>query len=51
MENIGYYIAMLVALIVGIFLIKKIAGCFFRIVIVAIMLAVFAYALHYLGYI
>ncbi|MBQ7421819.1 MAG: hypothetical protein IJV27_06755 [Prevotella sp.] len=50
MENIGYYIAMLVALIVGILLIKKIASCLFRIVITIIMLGVFAYALHYLGY-
>lgn len=41
---------MLVALIAGIILIKKIAGCFFRIVIAVIVLGVFAYALHYLGF-
>ncbi len=51
MEHIGYYIAMLVALVVGVLLIKKVASCLFRIVVTIILLGIFCYALHYLGYI
>ena len=51
MENFGYHIAILVALIIGIFLIKKAAGCVFRIIIAVILLGVLGYLLHMLGYV
>ncbi|WP_315331082.1 hypothetical protein [Prevotella histicola] len=45
MENIQYFMALLAALVVGVFLIKKITGCIFRIVIAVIMLAIMGWAL------
>ncbi|MBF1403785.1 MAG: hypothetical protein ACFNM8_02745 [Prevotella histicola] len=45
MENIQYFMALLAALVVGVFLIKKITGCIFRIVIAVIMLAIIGWAL------
>ena len=45
MENIQYFMALLAALMVGVFLIKKITGCIFRIVIAVIMLAIIGWAL------
>ena len=45
MENIQYFMALLAALVVGAFLIKKITGCIFRIVIAVIMLAIIGWAL------
>ena len=33
MENIQYFMALLAVLVIGVFLIKKITGCIFRIVI------------------
>lgn len=42
MENIQYFMALLAALVIGVFLIKKITGCIFRIVITLAILA-FAY--------
>ena len=45
MENIQYFMALLAALVVGVFLIKKITGCIFRIAIAVIMLAIMGWAL------
>ena len=45
MENIQYFMALLAVLVIGVFLIKKIAGCIFRIVIAVIMLAIMGWAL------
>ena len=45
MENIQYFMALLAALVLGVFLIKKITGCIFRIVIAVIMLAIIGWAL------
>ena len=45
MENIQYFMALLAALVIGVFLIKKITGCIFRIVIAIIMLAIIGWAL------
>ena len=41
MANIQYFMALLAALVIGVFLIKKITGCIFRIVIAVIMLAIY----------
>ncbi len=45
MENIQYFMVLLAALVIGVFLIKKITGCIFRIVIAVIMLAIIGWAL------
>ena len=45
MENIQYFMALLAALVIGVFLIKKITGCIFRIVIAVIILAIMGWAL------
>lgn len=45
MENIQYFMALLAALVIGVFLIKKITGCIFRVVIAVIMLAIIGWAL------
>lgn len=50
MENFQYYIALLVALIIGIFLIKKVASCLFRTVVTVVLLIIFVAVLYYLGY-
>ena len=47
MDNFLYYIFILIALVVGIFLIKKITGYFFM-VIVALAVAAILVALYYL---
>lgn len=45
MANIQYFMALLAALVIGVFLIKKITGCIFRIVIAVIMLAIIGWVL------
>lgn len=45
MANIQYFMALLAALVIGVFLIKKITSCIFRIVIAVIMLAIIGWAL------
>ena len=66
MDNFGYYIGLLIALVVGILLIKKVASCLFRVVgillikkvasclfrtvVTIILIVIFAVVLHYLGY-
>ena len=47
MDNFLYYIFILISLIVGIFVIKKITGCVFK-VIVALAVAAILIALYYL---
>ena len=47
MDNFLYYIFILIALVVGIFVIKKITGCVFK-VIVAWAVAAILIALYYL---
>lgn len=42
MENFLYYIFCLVALIVGIILFKKVAGCLIKIILFSIIIAVLA---------
>lgn len=49
--NYELYLALLVAIIVGVLLIKKVASCLFRIVVGIILLGLLAYALHTLGYV
>lgn len=51
MSDFEYYLAILAALVVGIFLIKKITGCICRIVITLLLLALLAYIGYRLGYI
>lgn len=41
------YIILIVAIVCGIFLLKKVASCIIRIVISLVMLAVVAYAYYY----
>ncbi|QUB44606.1 hypothetical protein J4856_01105 [Prevotella scopos JCM 17725] len=45
MENLEYFIGLLAILVIGIFLIKKITGCIFRIIIAVIVLVVGYWAL------
>lgn len=47
MENFGYYIFCIIALIVGIFVIKKVAGCLMKTIFFIIIIAVLA-ACYYL---
>lgn len=47
MDNFLYYIFILIALVVGIFVIKKITGCVFK-VIVALAVSAILVALYYL---
>ena len=42
MENFGYYIFCIIALIVGIFIFKKVAGCLMRTIFFIIILAFLA---------
>lgn len=42
MENFGYYIFCIIALIVGIFVIKKVAGCLMKTIFFIIIIAVLA---------
>ena len=51
MEEFKYYLMILTALVVGIFLIRKGVHCLFRIIITVVFLAVLAYSLYKLGYI
>ncbi len=47
MDNFGYYVFCIIAFVVAFFLIKKIAGCMIKTVIMAIVVAVLA-AVYYL---
>ena len=43
MENIGYYIFMLAAIIVAFLIIKKVVSCFVRSVVLIVLAAVLGY--------
>jgi len=43
MENIGYYIAMLVAIIIAFLLIKRVVSCVFRSIVTIVLIAILAY--------
>lgn len=47
MENFSYYIFCIVALIVGVFIVKKVAGCLIRTILFAVVIAALA-AVYYL---
>lgn len=49
MENYEIYLVLLAVLVVGIFLMKKIASCIIRFVITAIVLGALSFVLYYLG--
>ena len=49
MEDLKYYLAMVVVIVVGIIVIKKISSCIWNIIVGAIILAVLAWALVELG--
>lgn len=42
MENFSYYIFCIIALIVGVFIIKKVAGCLIKTIIFAVIIAALA---------
>lgn len=42
-ENVVYYISCIVAVLIGLFLIKRIVSCLFRIVITIILVAILGY--------
>lgn len=47
MENFGYYLLMLAAVIAGIYVIKKIASCLIKTIVFVIMLAILSVAYFY----
>ena len=47
MENFSYYIFCIIALVIAVFLLKKVAGCIIKPVVLAILLAVLV-AVYYL---
>lgn len=47
MENFTYYIFCLIAVVVAFFVLKKIAGCLIRTIILAVVVAVLA-AIYYM---
>ena len=47
MENFSYYIFCIIALVTAVFLLKKVAGCIIKSVVLAILLAVLV-AVYYL---
>ena len=49
MEDLTYYIAIVVVIIVGIIIIKRVSSCLWNIVVGAAMLALVAWALMKLG--
>ena len=49
MENFSYYIFCIIALVIAVFLLKKVAGCIIKSVVLAILLAVLA-AVYYLSF-
>ncbi len=42
-ENIIYYIALITLVIIGVITVKKIVSCFFRFIIILVLLAIGAY--------
>ena len=48
MSNIGYYIFVLVVIIVGVSLIKMIASCFLKSLVFIVLLAILSYVYFFL---
>lgn len=49
MDNLGFYLFCLIAIIVAIAIIKKVVGCMFRSVVFVILLIAIAAAYYYFG--
>ncbi|MCH5311744.1 MAG: hypothetical protein J1E57_07310 [Prevotella sp.] len=47
MGTLGYYIALLVAIIIGVILIKRVVSCLFRTIVTLVLIAIFAYIYYY----
>ena len=43
MSSLSYFILVLVAIIIGVVVIKKVTGCLIRFVVVSVLLAILAY--------
>jgi len=43
MSGLSYFILVLVAIIIGVVVIKKVTGCLIRFVVVSVLLAILAY--------
>ena len=48
MSNIGYYVFLLVVIIVGVTLIKKMASCLIKTFIFLVLLAILAYVYYFM---
>lgn len=51
MNNFEYYIGVIAAIVIGVFIIKKITGCLFRLIVIVVLIAIFAYLGYKMGYI
>ena len=47
MENLVYYLALIVAIIIGVILIKRFVSCLFRTIITLVLVAIFAYIYYF----
>lgn len=43
MDNVGYYIFLIVAIILGVTIIKKVASCLIKTLVLLVLLAIMAY--------
>lgn len=48
MDNVQYYIFLLVVIIVGVYIIKKVTSCMIKTCVLVILLAILAYAYLFL---
>ncbi|GAA3001585.1 hypothetical protein [Prevotella corporis] len=51
MANLEYYLAIIAVVVIGVFLIKEVAGCIFKAAITLVALVVVLYLLRVLGHI
>lgn len=51
MEQLQYYIGIIAVIVLGLFIIKKVASCLIRTVVTLLMLAVLAFLAYSLGWI
>ena len=49
MNNFEYYIGVLAAIVIGVFIIKKITGCLFRLIVIVVLIAIFAFLAYKMG--
>lgn len=49
MENFEYYIGLIILLVIGVIVIKKVTSCLFRIIVGLLMLAALAWGAHQMG--